>query len=113
MRKMSWVVILWCAGIVTWIIGASVSGGSSAKKDCAHSTGISVQDCIDASNVGTGLGIAIILVVGFFGFVFLSLIWFMTKPKDRFCNGCGHKAKKGATSCPKCKYNFLTRETAS
>ena len=38
--------------------------------------------CQDATDVGTGLGVAAVGVFGFFGFVALSLVWFMTRPKS-------------------------------
>jgi len=104
---MSWVLILWCVGIITWIIAGSVSGSNDAKKECAHKAYLSAKDCVEASNVGTGIGAVIILGIGFFGFVFLSLIWFMTKPKTRLCQGCGSRVKKGVTTCPTCNYDFL------
>ena len=36
----------------------------------------------DACEAGTGIGVLLVLFIGFIGFVFLSLIWFMTKPKE-------------------------------
>lgn len=33
--------------------------------------------------MGTGLGVALVIIIGFMGFIVLSLIWFMTGPKDR------------------------------
>lgn len=66
-RKMTWVLILWCAAILAWAIGGA------ASNKCAGTYASACQ-------AGTGLGVAVILFVGFCGFVFLSLIWFMSKP---------------------------------
>lgn len=81
-RKMTWVVIGWCTLILAWAIGGASSGASKNAADCAHSAYLTAQDCLAASNTGTGIGVAIILLVGFFGFVFFSLIWFMTRPRQ-------------------------------
>jgi hypothetical protein len=69
-RKMTWVLVAWCAIIVAWAIG----GASSATSNC----GAGYQDACVA---GAGIGVAIILLIGFFGFVFFSLIWFMSRPR--------------------------------
>lgn len=61
---MTWVLILWCALILVWMIG----GASSANCDGDG-----------ACEAGTGIGVALIALVGFFGFVFLSIIWFMRR----------------------------------
>jgi len=69
-RKMTYVLWAWCLAILAW----AVAGGSSAASTC-HGT------YANACQAGTGIGVALILFVGFCGFVFLSLIWFMTRPK--------------------------------
>ncbi|MDX6580993.1 MAG: hypothetical protein QOI10_177 [Solirubrobacterales bacterium] len=72
---MSWVLIIWCGLILIW----AIAGGGSAANDCADKAKALNQSACEA---GAGLGIAIILLIGFFGFVFLSLIWFMTRPRQ-------------------------------
>ena len=104
-RKMTWVIIIWCVLILVWM----VAGGSSAQdaNDCANEVTESARQlCEDATDVGTGIGVALIGFLGFVGFVFLSLIWFMTRPKGRECPVCGENVKKGHTVCPSCKYDF-------
>ena len=79
-RKMTWVLVIWCVGITVWMIGGGASAQSSA--DCASENSASaVKLCQDAAEIGTGIGIALIGTLGFFGFVALSLVWFMTRPK--------------------------------
>lgn len=100
MRKMTWVLIAWCALILVW----AIAGGSSANEDCrAEATSQFARDACDA---GTGLGVAMVLFIGFIGFVFLSIIWFMTRPSGRECPTCGERVKKGHTRCEKCGHNF-------
>jgi hypothetical protein len=92
-RKMTWVLLLWCAAIIAW----AVAGGAQA-----NCTGTYASAC----QAGTGIGIAIILLIGFVGFVFFSLIWFMSRPKGRVCPACGETAKRGVTVCRSCHFDF-------
>ena len=70
-RKMTYVVWAWCLLILVW----AIAGGSSAASSCQSSA------YTNACQAGAGIGVAVILFVGFFGFVFFSIIWFMTRPK--------------------------------
>jgi hypothetical protein len=111
-RKMTWVVIAWCTLIVVWAISAGGTAESSRSK-CVSEHVLSEHTCESLSNAGAGIGIAIILLIGFFGFVFFSLIWFMTRPKGRECPVCGEPVKRGLTSCAKCGHNFAVAVSAS
>ena len=75
LRKMTWVLIVWCALILIW----AIAGGGSAAEDCENEATQSLQEACEA---GTGIGILLILFIGFIGFVFLSLIWFMSRPRQ-------------------------------
>lgn len=104
-RKMTWVLFIWSAVILVW----AIAGGASAANQCAHQTGnayLSASTAQSACNAGTGIGVAAILGLGFFGFVFLSLIWFMTRPKGRDCPVCGVSVKRGKTACASCGHDF-------
>jgi hypothetical protein len=103
---MTWVVILWCVLILAWAIGGAISGANHNAQTCTHSAFLGTKSCEEASNAGTGIGIALILFIGFIGFVFFSLIWFMTRPKQRDCPVCGNSVKKGITTCAKCNHDF-------
>lgn len=92
-RKMTWAVWIWCVLILAWAIAGA------AGNDCASEADQLSQDACAA---GTGIGVALILFLGFVGFVFLSLIWFMTRPKTRTCQRCGEDVRKGQTECPAC-----------
>lgn len=102
---MTWVLIVWTVVILAW----AISGGTSGAKNCASQTGspfLSAHAAQQACNAGTGIGVAIILVIGFFGFVFLSLIWFMSRPRHRECPACGIDVKRGTTVCGSCGHDF-------
>ncbi len=102
-RKMTWVLIVWSVLILVW----AVSG--SAANDCAaEATQLEREAC----EAGTGIGVALIFLIGFFGFAFFSLIWFMTRPKGRTCPACGETVKKGLTACPACGHDFAAAAQA-
>jgi hypothetical protein len=96
---MTWVLAVWNVLFLIWII-AAVSDRPS--EDCPPGD----QLCVDASDVGTGIGVVLIFLLWFIGFLVLSLVWFMTRPKGRTCPHCGEDVKKGLTVCRKCGYDF-------
>lgn len=96
-RKATWAIVIWCVLILVWAIG----GG--AANDCGSEPTELEQSACEA---GTGLGVALILLIGFFGFVFLSFIWLMSRPKTRSCPRCGEDVKKGRMECPSCNFDF-------
>jgi hypothetical protein len=98
-RKMTWVLNLWNVLFLVWII-AGIS--SRTSKDCPPADTL----CINASDAGTGIGVALIVFLWFIGFVVLALVWFMTRRKGRLCPHCGHDVKKGRTECTSCGYDF-------
>ncbi len=99
-RKMTWALIVWCVIILAWAIGGA------ASNNCSQ------QTYQGACQAGTGIGVALVLLIGFFGFAFLALIWFMTRPKGRDCPACGTLVKRGRTTCPSCGHDFAARATA-
>lgn len=94
---MTWALIIWSALILIWAIAGA--GGA----DCAEETSSAATSGCEA---GTAIGVFLILFIGFIGFCFLSLIWFMTRPKGRDCPVCGEKVKRGLTKCNGCGYDF-------
>jgi hypothetical protein len=99
-RKMTWVLIVWCAVILAWAIGGASSSHCSGQYS-------------NACQAGTGIGVALVLFIGFFGFVFFALIWFMSRPRNRDCPTCGNAVKRGVTVCPSCGHDFAVRPGAS
>jgi hypothetical protein len=103
---MTWVVIAWCTLIIVWAIAGGASSNSTSYCEGHPSAYLSQKACEEARNAGTGIGVAIILLIGFVGFVFFSLIWLMTRPKGRECPACGERAKRGRTVCASCGHDF-------
>lgn len=92
-RKMTWVLWIWCVLILAWAIAGA------AGNECADEADELSQSACEA---GTGIGVALVLFIGFIGFVFLGLIWIMSRPRHRTCQRCGEDVKKGRTECPSC-----------
>jgi hypothetical protein len=103
-RKMTWAIIVWCVLILVWMVGGAASNECGQER-----TDLNQSAC----EAGTGIGVALVGFLGFLGFVFLSLIWFMTRPKGRECPVCGEDVKKGNTTCPNCNHDFATIARAS
>jgi hypothetical protein len=99
-RKMTWVLNVWNLLFLVWLI-AGIS--NRASKDCAPGDNL----CTSASDVGTGVGVALILVLWFLGFIVLSFVWLMTRRRGRVCPHCGDDVKKGRTACKNCGYDFV------
>jgi hypothetical protein len=79
---MTWALVVWCTLIGVWVISAGGKANSTAHDYCvAHETGLTLKVCEEAHHAGTGLAVLAILGFGFFGFVVLSLIWIMSRPK--------------------------------
>jgi hypothetical protein len=51
--------------------------------------------------------------LGFMGFVVLSLIWLMSRPKVRTCPICGNDVNKGVTLCGSCGHDFATDQAGA
>lgn len=81
MRAMTLVLWCWTIAFAGWITGVIIDASNSpAPAECVQSAGQKL--CDDAGDVGTGMGVAVILFVWFVGFLILSLIWFMVRLKD-------------------------------
>jgi len=113
-RKMTWVFLIVNALFVLWV---AVGISSRASEDCATDPSVTSgvlteSECIAASDVGTGIGVALIFVLWFFVFVVVSLIWLMSRPKRRSCPVCGEDVKKGRTTCQNCGHDFAAAAKA-
>ena len=112
-RKMTWVLVLWCTIILIWAIAGGASSNPKGYCESHPSAYLSQKACEEAHTAGTGIGVAIVLVVGFVGFVFFSLIWLMTKPRRRTCPVCGEDVKRGLTVCKNCRHDFVAAAGAA
>ncbi len=77
-RKMTWAILIWTAVMVAWI----VSGASAVSNNCAGETGDALATCQAATAIGGGIAVTLIGFIWFIGFIVLSVIWFMTRPKN-------------------------------
>jgi hypothetical protein len=109
---MSWVLFIWTVIFAVWMIGG-VASANNAENCARDSGGLSVQTCTDASNVGTGIGVALIFMLWFLGFLVLSLVWLMSRPRHRQCPQCGEDVKKGRTVCKHCGYDYVAATRAT
>jgi len=100
-RKATWALVIWSLGILVWLLVGLSSRG------CAEESGDIKQTWCE---VGTGVGIAVIVVIGFMGFVLLSLVWLMSRPRVRICPTCGNDVKKGVTVCEACGHDFASAD---
>jgi hypothetical protein len=81
-RKMTYAIWACVILIATWIaVGSANIHNETAK--CVHEGVLDHTTCANAVGAGSGIAIFAILVVGFMGFVVLSLVWFMTRPRRR------------------------------
>jgi hypothetical protein len=107
-RKMTWVLIIFTVVMFAWMIG-----GAGAA-DCEELRGQYQQAKETGCEAGTAIGVGLIFVLWVLGFLVLSLIWFMTRPRGRDCPACGETVKKGRTTCPECGHDFAaTARSAS
>lgn len=97
-RKMTWVLIAWIL-LIIWIAVAGID-----SNPCAH-----LKDC---EPIGTDFSRIIVLLFGLIGFAFLSLIWFISKPRSRKCPVCGGRVKRRITVCPSCDHDFAAAAAA-
>jgi hypothetical protein len=103
-RKMTWALWIWSALIIAWaVLGAGASNCTKQADQLSQ----------DACTTGAGIGVLVVLLIGFFGFVFLSLIWFMTRPRTKTCPRCGEDVKKGTMRCRHCEYDFASAMVAT
>ena len=66
-RKMTWVIWIWNVIFLIWIIGGIADRPS---QNCVKGDTL----CQNASDAGTGIGVALIVILWFLGFIVLSLI---------------------------------------
>jgi hypothetical protein len=80
---MTWAILVWTAIFTVWIGGGI---GYRPSKDCATDPAVvsgtlSLDSCQAASDVGTGIGVVLIGFLWFIGFIVLSLVWFISRPR--------------------------------
>jgi hypothetical protein len=101
-RPFTWVILVINALFLIWII-SGIAGNSS---NCSGLSGQELDTCQSATAVGTGIGVAIIVVFWALVDVILGVIWLVTRRKGRSCPVCGNDVKRGLTRCSSCGYDF-------
>ena len=101
-RKATWALAIFNLLILIWLI-AGIAGTSN---NCAGLTDGALSGCQAGTAVGAGIGVTLIVLIWFIGFMVLGLVWLMSRPRHRQCPRCGHDVKKGLTVCRSCGYDF-------
>lgn len=96
-------LVAWNALMALWFVSALVAASESTS-ECT------TELCEDATAVGTGVGIVVILFVAALGDVVLGIFWLVSRPDRRPCPVCGRGVPTGTTVCP-CGHDF--RSTAA
>jgi hypothetical protein len=84
-RKMTWVLLIWSAVFGFWMVAGTAERPS---KDCAADSSVidgtlTLSQCQAASDVGTGIGVVLIGMLWFVGFLVLALVWLMSRPRKQ------------------------------
>jgi hypothetical protein len=82
LRKMTWTLIVWTVVCLIWVVaGVHSADNQSAQYAAQHCQGF-VQSCVSAGQAGSAIGAGLVVGVWFIGFIVLSLVWFMTRPRE-------------------------------
>ncbi len=98
-RKMSWVVLIFNALMVIWLITSL----TASTKNC---NGLTVSECAGVADVAHGAVAVIQIVIWLIGDFILGILWLVTKGNRRACPACGLPVKAGKLQCKKCGYDF-------
>jgi hypothetical protein len=107
-RVMTWVILVFNAIMLAWIIGGGVSASNATN--CAGQQ--YVQACQTGSAIGTGIGEAMLVAIWLVGDLLLLVLWLVTKSRGRDCPVCGSNVKRGHTACRRCGHDFRAAATA-
>lgn len=77
-RKATWALVIWTAIFAIWI----AAGTGSVANNCAGLVGDDLTLCQSGTAIGGGLAVTFLIFLWFMGFVVLSLVWFMSRPKN-------------------------------
>lgn len=90
-RIFTWVILAVNALFLIWIIEGIATRPSPTDT---------------AANVGTAIGVGLIIGLWVAADVILGILWLVTKPKTRDCPACGRTVKRGQMECKGCGYDF-------
>lgn len=107
-RIFTYVILVVNLIMLIWVISGAASG-SGQPSDCGS---LSAESCNDAQNVGTAIGVGILIFLWVALDVILGIIWLITnRRKTRDCPVCGRDVKKGELVCS-CGYDFRAAHQA-
>jgi hypothetical protein len=101
-RKATWALVIFDVLMLLWVI----STAQATSTNCTGKVGDALAACRVGTGIGAGIGFTLILILWFMGFIVLSLIWMMSRPRKRLCPQCGRDVKRGLIQCPSCGYQF-------
>lgn len=105
-RIFTYVILLFNLLMLIWVI-AAVASSSGTPSDCGS---LDAATCNDAESVGTGIGIALLVIFWALIDVILGVLWLVTnRKKTRSCPVCGQDVKKGVLQCKSCGYDFRSQ----
>lgn len=90
-RIFTWVILAVNVIFLIWIID-----GIATRPDPTSA----------AANVGTAIGVGLVIGLWVAADVILGILWLITKPKVRDCPACGRAVKRGQMECKGCGYDF-------
>lgn len=103
-RKATWALFIFSVLMLIWVVSGIASSGGHAT-NCGS---LDQSSCDAARNIGAGIGVTLLFVIWFIGFIILSLVWLMSRPRHRACPRCGNDVKKNVMLCRKCGYDFAS-----
>ena len=76
-------LVVWSIIFGVWMVAGAASGDDAGVANCVKDGGglLTKSDCQTASDIGTGIGVTI-GGLWFVGFIVLSIVWFMSRPKE-------------------------------
>jgi hypothetical protein len=109
-RKFTWVILIINVLFLVWVV-SGIAGGTEGGSDCLAEAKrnplLNAKDCDTAAEVGTAIGVGIVIFFWVAVDLILGVIWLITDRRlTRDCPVCGNDVKKGVTVCPSCGHDL-------
>jgi hypothetical protein len=102
-RIFTWVILAFNLIMLIWVIT-----GATTAQSCDGRVGDALTRC-QAGDVGTTIGVGLIILIWALGDVILGVLWLVTRPHRRHCPTCGEYVRRGVTQCQSCGYDFAAQ----
>jgi hypothetical protein len=91
-RKMTWVILAWSGGMLTWLLVTAATASNPAAACATDSAGVAAsavtrRECLDAVGMGTGGSVLLISSLWLLGVIGLAAIWYLSRPLWRHGHG--------------------------